>query len=492
MGIIARQGSKNAIYLMIGIAIGAISNIFIYPTFFRNDLDYLGFLQIFVTTGALFAPFLTLGSIGVSVRYYPKLIKSGKEYMLNYFCWFYPIIGLVLFGLFLLFFGDFVIEKFLKENFVERNVFLWGLFILTMLMTYFRSMASISIAKTKTGPTIILNEIYIRLALLFGLTLVFLGYINLESYFVFHIIAYFTQLLILLIYYRKDYFVKIIRPNWQELKEITIFGFNTLFDNIASLVVNKADIFMIAFYLSLDKVAIYNLAFFMSAVITIPNRAIMIIAAPVIARSVHDEDFKNVDDIYKKSSLTQTLLGGFIFFLIWLNFDQILVIGHLPEAFSEAKYVLLYLGISKLVDLIGSVNGSILLATKYFRFNLYFNLILFFVTIILNIIFIPLYGIEGAAIATAISLITFNLMKGVFLYNKFNLQPFHQNTIKGLLLLTATFLAGYYFPVLDNVWLDLIIRSTLITIIFVPGVLIFKISEDINEMFNKLVRRFLK
>jgi O-antigen/teichoic acid export membrane protein len=492
MGIIARQGSKNAIYIMAGIGVGAISNIFIYPTFFRNDLDYLGFLQLFITTAALFAPFLTLGSIGVAVRYYPKLIKEGKENLLNYFSWFYPIIGLILFSIFLYFFGDFVIEKFLKENFVERNLFLIGLFLLTLLMTYFRSLSSISIAKTKTGITIILNEVYIRLALLCGLFLVFLEIISLKEYFIFHLLAYGSQLILLIIIYRKDYFVKIIQPTWKEAKEITVYGLNTLFDNVASLVVNKADIFMIAFYLSLEKVAIYNLAFFMSTVITIPNRAIMIIAAPMIARSVHDNDYKNVQDIYQKSSLTQFLAGGLIFTLIVCNFNQILVIGNLPFEYKEAELVLLFLGISKLIDLIGSVNGSILLATPLFRFNLYFNLILLIITILLNIIFIPLYGIIGAAVATTISLALFNIMKGVFLYLKYQLQPFHKNTFIGFLILTITFCAGFFLPQFDNVYLDLILRSIIICLVFIPTVIYLKVSEDINTMFYKIVRRFFK
>ncbi len=492
MGIIARQGSKNAVYIIAGIGIGAVSNIFIYPSFFRNDLDYLGFLQLFVTTGALFAPFLTLGSIGVAVRYYPKLIKEGKENLLNYFCWFYPIIGLILFAGFLFFFGDFVIDNFLKENFVEKNLFLIGLFLLTLLMTYFRSLSSISIAKTKTGVVIILNEVYVRIALLLGLILVFTEIITLKQYFLFHLIAYGSQLLILMIYYRKDFFVKFLRPSWKETKEITIYGFNTLFDNVASLVVNKADIFMIAFYLNLEKVAIYNLAFFMSTVITIPNRAIMIIAAPVLARYVHDNDYENVQKIYQKSSLTQILAGGLIFILIWCNFGNVLEIGNLPHQYQEAGYVFLFLGISKLVDLIGSVNGSILLATPYFRYNLYFNLILFIITIALNILLIPYYGIEGAAVATAISLTVFNLMKGFFLYRKYKLQPFHKNTLLGLVILTLSFLAGYFLPDFSNVYLDLVLRCLVICILFIPATIYFHVSEDFNAMFYKIVRRFFK
>jgi O-antigen/teichoic acid export membrane protein len=492
MGIIARQGSLNAIYIVGGTMIGAVSNILIFPLFFKDDLRFLGFLQLYIATAALFAPFLTLGSVGVAVRYFPKLKAENRAQQLNFYCWIFPIIGITLFGLFLIFLGKLFIDSFIETNLVSDFTFLINLFLITVMMTYGRSLSGIAIAKTRTDFIVFLNEILIRLLLLAGLYFVFMKWIDFNDFFIYHLFVYSLALFVLLLKYRTELFQKFDIPDKKELKEITFFGFNTLFDNIASLVVNKADVFMIALFLTLDKVAVYNLAFFMTLVINIPNRAIMIIAGPVIAKSVHDKDYKNVRDIYQKSSLTMLLLGGIIFILIWLNFDQLIIAADLPKQYNDAKYVFLFLAISKLVDLIGSVNGSILLATSFFRFNLYFNLILLFITILLNILFIPAMGILGAAIATAISLVLFNLMKGVFLQRKLDMQPFHSNTWKGFIVLSLAFLAGYFFPTLDNSWLDMFIRSTVIALTFFPLLILWNVSEDINQMFYKLVRRFLK
>jgi O-antigen/teichoic acid export membrane protein len=359
-------------------------------------------------------------------------------------------------------------------------------------MTMFRSLSGINLAKIKTDFILFLNEVYVRVILLFGLALVYFETISLEDYFKFHVVTYLSQLLILIWVYRKEYFIPIKIPNSTDFKEAIVYGFNSLFDNVASLVVNRADIFMIAFYLNYEKVAIYNLALFMSIVMTIPNRAIMVVISPIVARFIHDNDYKNVQTIYQKSSLTQILAGGLIFILIWCNFGNVLEIGNLPLQYQEAGYVLLFLGISKLVDLVGSVNGSILLATPYFRYNLYFNLILFVITIVLNVLLIPSYGIEGAAIATAISLTFFNLMKGIFLYRKYKLQPFHKNTFLGLVILTISFLAGYFLPAMQNVYLDLILRCSLVCLVFIPATIYFQVSEDLNTMFYKFVRRFIK
>ena len=44
-----------------------------------------------------------------------------------------------------------------------------------------------------------------------------------------------------------------------------------------------------------------------------------------------------------------------------------------------------YLGISKVIDIFFSVNGTIIVSSIYYRFNLYFNIILLIIAIILNL-----------------------------------------------------------------------------------------------------------
>ena len=117
-----------------------------------------------------------------------------------------------------------------------------------------------------------------------------------------------------------------------------------------------------------------------------------------------------IKNIYEKSSLNQLLLGGFIFLIIWLNIDEGLAL--LPEKFQGGKYVVLYIGLSKLFSVATGVNGQIIVNSKYYRFDLYSNFILLIITIFTNYIFIPessplseysIVGINGAAFATALS-----------------------------------------------------------------------------------------
>lgn len=491
MGIIARQGVSNSIAIFIGFFLGGLNTVFIFPYVFRNNLDDLGLIQLLVTISFVIAQLLTFGAVGISIRYYPKMKSENRVSHLMFYVWVLPSLALFMFGIFLLIFGNEFIQLFINQEIsISNTTVIILIYVLTIGITFSRLLAGYSSTQKRTFFPSLLNEVGIRIVILLATYFYFIGWIDFESYSYLHLVAYGFPALALIIYlFNKELFT-ISKPNGKEFNELFSYGFFTWMDIVATWVINRIDQIMIGIILLHSEIPVYNFAFYMSMVVALPNRSLILVSAPVIAESFHKNDMENIQNIYTKSSIVQLLLGGFIFTGIWINMDTLLKFE--PSAFYEAKLVFLFLGISKLIDIFFSVNGTILVTSQFYKYNLIFNLILLVITIILNMTLIPLYGITGAAIATAISLIVFNIMKGIFLYNKFKLQPFHPNTVKGLLLLTATFLAGYYFPVLENVWIDLFVRSALITIIFIPGVLIFKISEDINDMFNKITRRFLK
>jgi O-antigen/teichoic acid export membrane protein len=74
-------------------------------------------------------------------------------------------------------------------------------------------------------------------------------------------------------------------------------------------------------------------------------------------------------------------------------------------------------------------NTSTLIGIGENQFILYSTLAVAILNIILNIILIPIWGIEGAAIATAIALFSTNLLKCIKLYSKIGASPLSRNLI---------------------------------------------------------------
>ena len=70
-----------------------------------------------------------------------------------------------------------------------------------------------------------------------------------------------------------------------------------------------------------------------------------------------------------------------------------------------------YIGLAQLFNISTGVNGAIITNTKYYRFDLYTSVLLAIITVIANLLLIPRFGIDGAAMATAISIFLFNLTR---------------------------------------------------------------------------------
>ena len=131
--------------------------------------------------------------------------------------------------------------------------------------------------------------------------------------------------------------------------------------------------------------------------------------------------------------------------------------------------------------------------SKYYRFNVITVAILALLAVVLNTFLIPIYGIEGAAIASFLAMLVFNLTKYVFVWMKFGIQPFSIATLKMVGISGTVLLLNSLLPSLDSSILDIVVRSTTISLVFLGLTYGLKVSEEfngvINQVFTKLKLR---
>jgi O-antigen/teichoic acid export membrane protein len=137
-------------------------------------------------------------------------------------------------------------------------------------------------------------------------------------------------------------------------------------------------------------------------------------------------------------------------------------------------------------------SSEIIVLSKYYRFNILLIILLAALVIISNNILIPRYGIEGAAWGSAFALVMFNVIKFVFIYLKFGIQPFEWATVKVLIIGSITLLINMVLFKADNIFLDILVRSAVITLIFSSLILWSRASADANGIFTSLIRHIRK
>jgi O-antigen/teichoic acid export membrane protein len=135
-------------------------------------------------------------------------------------------------------------------------------------------------------------------------------------------------------------------------------------------------------------------------------------------------------------------------------------------------------------------NAQIIAYSTYYRVMLYFILILILLVVASIYILVPIWGITGGAVAIAISIFVNNIMRYVFLNIKFKMQPFNYK----ILLISGIFAVAYFassFLPQQQLIVDIILRSSLFSTIFFSLIVVLKISEDIDVLFDKYLQKII-
>jgi O-antigen/teichoic acid export membrane protein len=263
------------------------------------------------------------------------------------------------------------------------------------------------------------------------------------------------------------------RPSWDVLDKTEYKGFFSymgfaFLNGLGATLALRLDIIMIAGMINTHAVYIYTTIMTISNVIEIPAKALNQIASPVISNSWSQGDTQNIKDIYQQSSVYGWIGGLFLFLLLFFIWGDLLHL--MPAKFDislqEVLTIFALLSAARIMDLVTGVNSVIISYSESFRFHMYFLLAMGAINIVLNYFFIAKYGVVGAAMATFVAYIVFNILKHLLL--KYRYGFFIQWKDHYRILGVGIFVFGmmYLLPVSFHPIFNIIIRSSLTSILF--------------------------
>ena len=205
---------------------------------------------------------------------------------------------------------------------------------------------------------------------------------------------------------------------------------------------------------------------------------------PITARLMNENKHDELNDLYKKSAINLQVFGGLIMLLIFVNIKQLYYL--IPNEYSGGISVVFIIGLSKFYDVMLGNNNAILLNTKYYRTVIFFGLLLVAMMVVLNMLLIPLYGIEGSAWATLISVLVYNTIKLLFVVRKMNLYPFTISTLKSFAIIILTFLGFYFWEFGFHPIINILMKTAFVSVIYIGINYRLKISLEANEILEGL------
>lgn len=489
MGIVARQGIKYSIISYLSFLLGTFSTIFIYP----SNPEFLGKLRFIQPSAELICPFILFGLNYANIKYHQKFKAKNQHIDFLYTCIKFVLLNFIFISLIYWVFTKIFpsIQESDSWN-MKQYVLPVALSIaLTQLLSKY-----ISNLKRITIPGIFENFFPKFGALTAFISYIYLGIPQKNALFIF--VLFFVIAMFGLIYYfirlnkdKKSGSLSLLHDRDVRLNLLNFCLFSVL-GSIGNRLALQIDNLMIPELLDFKQNGIYSILTSIVGFLTVPVMGIFTISGPVIVEKLENNKLDELNNFYKKVSKFLFLFGTILLACILSGIDYLFLFMKNGKELADAKIIIYILGASTLFDLSTGFNSNIISYSKYFRFNIYAMLFLAGFTIISNIIFISYFklGIEGIALATAISLTLFNLIKLVFNYRKFGIQPFSREYIYILLTGIIGVFFVYFLPNFSNNFLNLISKPVIILLIFLLSNIWFKFIA-IKELFSINIKSFL-
>ena len=489
MGIVIKQSIKNTIITFIGFGIGAINVLYMYPVFLGKE--YLGLTNYILSAANILYPILSFGIQNTLIKFFNENNKTEED-LSRYFSYMLLLPLFVIIPFFCLFFYFYENIALYESN---KNIivydFVWEIPLLALFMGYFEIFYAWLRAHMKSVFGSFVKEVFVRVLVTISLFAVYFNYITLTEFVHSLVLIYGISLLVIIYYANKTKRIQLNKKLPKKTKEIFVF---TIFIILSASVANMLldiDKYMINQFLKIENIAFYSLAVYLAMVISVPQRAMHQITYPITAKLMSENKWEELDELYKKSSVTLQVIGGLIYIGILVNIKQIYEL--LPdEGYDNGLFVVFTIGLSKYFDVVLGNNNSIIFNSKYYKMVLILGVLLVFVVVGLNLIFIPKYGINGAALATLIAIGLYSLAKLLFVVLKMKLFPFTKNTIVALGLAIVSFGAFYYWDFSFHPFVNIVLKSILVTIFYLGLSYYLKISSDINFVINSVFKRIFK
>lgn len=483
MGIVIKQSFRNLGITYLGFGLGALNTLFLYIQILPES--YFGLVTFILASGAILMPLLAFGVHNTMVRFFSGYTEKEKDSFLTLLL-FVPFGVAIPLAITLYIFYDAIADLLASENALVAQ-YLWHIYIVGFTMAYFEIFFAWCKVHLKSVFGNFLKEVFVRLGVSVLLILVYFKAIGLTEFLNALVGLYVIRMLILKYYAYRLRLPKLVFQLPRNYKEVLWYSALIILGGSAALILLEIDKVMLSQFTSLANVAYYGVAAYIATVIIVPSRAMHQITYPLTAELLNTKDVQGLEQLYKRSSLNLLFASGLLFLLIVLNLEDLYTL--LPENYRGGFYVVFLIGLAKVFDsFLGNAN-AILYNSKYYRAVLLFGILLALVTIILNLILIPKLGLEGAALASVIAIFGFNLVKLIFVYQKFRITPFQKGTLWVLILMTVTGVLFYVIPFSFQPLINIALSSVLMILFYLGLAYRFQLSPQFSGVLDHWLKR---
>ena len=284
----------------------------------------------------------------------------------------------------------------------------------------------------------------------------------------------------------KYFTFKPVKFNFRHIKSLFAYGFWIFLISTGSIAFSYADTIFIGFFMTNGDVGVYRTAFQFTTAAAFITSAIAPTLTPKISRWSKENEWDNIAPPVSRGITFGLILAVPVLFGGIFLADKLLYYFYGADFAAGAAACCILFAV-QIVSVFTTFLGTALSASDHARQSFYATATAAALNIILNCIFIPLLGINGAALATLISYSVNAVLIAHFLKRyitvKIEKKPILHIVLSAAVMGLFVFIYKLFIP-LDNVILTLIPVAVGAVLYFF---LLFKIDRGIRDEIAGMV-----
>ena len=299
MGIIKRQASKSSWTSLIGVAVSAVSALYVIPTL---PSRIYGTVSIIIGVASLILPFTLLGLNSTYLRFNESYSEDQRDAVFRKFYKIHTGFSLIV-ALCFYFTSDWFLITFYKNSNLSSNT---GLYISVMLffMGQFTLISAYITSKYRLNVVRIAELLFQKL----GIPVIFLVYIFLDlstaQLLILLSLLYILRAISLVLFRHRSSTNNSPRSNISfKLNTATVpYSIFALIAVILHQAIIDIDTLMVGSLVGVAEAGIYKYAFYIAIIIDLPRINLVSLLFPLISKYQHEDNRAKLDEIYKRSS----------------------------------------------------------------------------------------------------------------------------------------------------------------------------------------------
>ena len=360
------------------------------------------------------------------------------------------------------------------SNFVQDIYIVYLIMSIAYLVVILNSAGLECNSNNDVVNSIKISALYPRILLVsFFIFMILIDYDKAVYYLMSYLLSNFIVYIYIIIKFKpKFYFKKEIFKRAWKFYLLGILG--TTFTHIAQILQKE--------YGSYEQVATLAIVLLFFAGLSLISSVLIKFILPIMHEYYKNNQIEKIGEIYSNNTLLVTMLILPIVICLLFNiYDISYLLGSGYELLPIYFYILI---VGYIFDLLTGITGNILRTTENEKFEIYNELSRFIFG--LGFIYIFKDNTYGIAIAIALSMIIYNVLKFIEVYYLFKFIPIHKKQFLNILILVSVLTVSLYFILMiNNIYLKYLLQLGIFSFVYIGIFQFIKSNKQLLQGYSK-------